>query len=207
MKIGMAMIPSVEMIESIVELQKKVIPICPLHPLLGTENNLPHITLVQGQFGKHINWVSLISKLRDYCHKQKYLLEVKVTGLEYKPLGWYFLTLNENILFYEAHRCVFEELKDSMFLTKEDLRKDTDEYTLLEKYNYCSYGYRFIGDAFKPHITLGRSIDKSQCCNKANLIPLVESFTSSVVGTIQKITLYEMGDNGCHAATLYSLEI
>jgi 2'-5' RNA ligase len=207
MKIGIALVPSVEAIASLVELQKEIIHICPLRPLLGTEFNLPHITLLQGRFRKPINWDSLISELRDYCREQKYSLEFKGAGLEYKPPGWYFLTLRPNILFAEAHRFVFEHLKDSMFLTEEDWQKDTSGYTPLEKSNYLRYGYRYIGDAFHPHITLGRSIDKSRMCDEANLIHLVELFTANSISTIQKITIYEMGENGSHSATLYCVDI
>lgn len=207
MKVGIAMVPNVETIASLVELQKEIIPICPLRPVLGTKFNLPHITLLQGRFRESINWVSLISELRNYCREQKYSLKFKGAGLEYKPPGWYFLTLRPNILFAEAHRFAFERLKDSMFLTEEDGQKDTSCYTSLEKYNYFRYGYRYIGDAFHPHITLGRSLDKSRMCEEANLIHLVESFTSNSVSTLQKITIYEIGENGSHADTLYYLEI
>lgn len=207
MKVGIAMVPSAETIESLVELQKQVMPICSLRPILGTEHNLPHITLLQGRFRHNINWVGLISDLRDRCREAKYSLEFKVAGLEYKPPGWYFLSLTPNGIFSEAHRFVFERLKTLMFLTQEEREKDTSDYTTLEKYNYLTYGYRYIGDTFYPHITLGRSLGKSRCGDEASLIRRVESLTSNLIGTIQKITLYEMGENGSHAAILYYLEI
>ncbi|MCC5668868.1 hypothetical protein LC653_34695 [Nostoc sp. CHAB 5784] len=207
MKVGIAMVPSAQMNQYLVELQKEVMSFCSLRPLLGTEFNLPHITLLQGLFKNNLNWFNLISDLRDYCTQQKYSLEFKLSGLEYQPPGWYFLTLSPNIIFGEAHRFVFERLKDSMYLTEEDRQKDTTNYSTLEKENYFKYGHRYIGDAFYPHITLGRSIDKSRIQDEAYLINTVKVFTSNIVGTIQKITIYEMGENGSHANTLYYVNI
>ncbi len=203
MKVGIAMIPDLEMLESLVELQKKILRICPLSPLLETQQNLPHITLLQGRFRNQINWMSLILELQDYCHRQKYSLELKDVELEYKPSGWYFLKFPHNYMFHGAHRFVFEQLKDSLFLTEEDRQKKTSHYSYLEKINYFSYGYRYIGDAFQPHITLGRTFDNRRMNDEAALTHLVESLSSNLIGTIQKITIYEVGDNGSHAATLY----
>ncbi|WP_238360735.1 DUF1045 domain-containing protein [Iningainema tapete] len=200
------MVPSAETIESLVELQTKLLHICPLSPLLGTEQNLPHITLLQGRFRNPIDWVRLICELRDYCREQKYSLEFKDAKLEYKPPGWYFLTLNHPI-FYEAHKFVFERLQDLIFLTEEDRQKDTSNYSPLEKHNYLSYGYRYILDAFHPHITLGRSLDCSRIRDEENLRHLIKSFTSNFIGTIQMITIYELGENGSHAHTLYYVNI
>ncbi|MCC5619907.1 hypothetical protein [Nostoc sp. CHAB 5715] len=207
MKVGVAMVPSAQVNQYLVELQKEVMSFCSLRPLLGTEFNLPHITLLQGRFKNNFNWLNLISDLRDYCTQQKYSLEFKLSELEYQPPGWYFLTLSPNIMFCEAHRFVFEQLKDSMYLTQEDRQKDTTNYSNLEKENYCKYGYRYIGDVFHPHITLGRSIDKSRIQDEADMINTVKVFTSNIVGTIQKITIYEMGENGSHANTLYYVNI
>ncbi|MDZ8104949.1 MAG: hypothetical protein RM338_04895 [Nostoc sp. DedQUE12a] len=207
MKIGVAMIPNTQMIQYLVDLQKEVISILPLQPLLGTKFNLPHVTLLQGRFKDNINWVNLIYTLADYCREQKYSLEFKLSELEYQPPGWYFLTTSPNFLFIEAHRFVFEELKNSMYLTEQDRQKDTMSYSILEKENYFKYGYRYIGNAFYPHITLGRSIYNSPLQDEASLRNTVKVFTSNLVGKIQKITIYEMGEHGSHANTLYDVDI
>lgn len=207
MKLGIAMIPSAETINLLVKLQQEVAPLFPLVPLLGTEVNLPHVTLLQGRFTSSINWLDLISELRDYCQSKKYSLAFNLAGLEYQPLGWYFLQLKPNLIFFEAHKFVFERLKEQIFVTEEDGHKDTLGYTALERSNYFSYGYRYIGMAFHPHITFGRSVNKFPFANEEKLIDLVKSQVVDKEVNLQKITVYELSDNGSHAATLYSLNL
>ncbi|SRR5579883_64134 len=206
MKLGIAMIPSLEAMNAVIALQKTLLPFYSLSPLLGTQHNLPHITLLQGRFKNDTDWVSLFSDLHNYCCQQKYLLEFQTTGLEYQLPGWLFLKLEPNILLFDAQRFIFERLKDSMFLIQEDYLKDTSSYSLLERQNYFIYGYRYIGQSFHPHITLGKIINNYHFLNKADVYNL-DIFNFKIEGLIQKITLYEMGENGSHANTLYALDI
>ncbi|MEA5619720.1 hypothetical protein VB711_18005 [Cronbergia sp. UHCC 0137] len=207
MKLGLALIPNIENIKAIVKLQQKVISLIPLQPILGTELNLPHITLIQGRFKPDVNWINIISNLRDHIKTQNYRLEFKLTELEFKRSGWYFLNPSSNIIFSQSHKFVFDNLKTSMYLTEEDLYQDISNYSDLEKANYLKYGYRFIGDAFQPHITLGRYLNKNQIGITENLFNLVNPFISNYQGILEKITLYEMGENGSHSRTLSSLDI
>lgn len=206
MKLGIAMIPDLETMNAVITLQKTLLPLYSLSPLLGTQHNLPHITLLQGRFQNNPNWTSLLSDLHNYCRQQQHSLEFQTTGLKYQPPDWLFLKIAQNMMFHAAQQFIFERLKDLMFLTHEDLLKDISSYSLLERENYLKYGYRYLGDAFHPHITLGRISQNHQSrngiiFNNPNIV------NPQISGLIQTISLYEMGENGSHANTLYALDI
>ncbi|KZL48484.1 hypothetical protein A2T98_17770 [Nodularia spumigena CENA596] len=207
MKVGVALIPSPDTIESIIKLQQKIISICPLYPILYKTFNLPHLTLLQGRFDNSINWLTLILNLQDYWQRQQYSQKYKLIKLEYKSPGWYFLILQQQLIFLELHNFVFSALKNNLFVTEEDLNKDISLYDDLEKNNYIKYGYRYIGNAFYPHITLGQTIDKSRDPNQADWIHLVESFTAKHIIKLERITIYQVGEHGSHAKILYSVKI
>lgn len=207
MKFGIALVPCPKTIALIVELQQKIIPICPLEPILGSQQNLPHLTLLQGRFHNSLNWVDLIYSLRDYWRQQKYGQDFRVTQLEFKSPAWYFLILNQHEIFVDLHNFVFAGIKHHIYVTDADLNKDISAYSELEKINYLQYGYRYIGSAFHPHLTLGRSTNT----NPDNGRYLVELFAAQhiikFIIKFERITIYEMGDYGSHAATLYSVNI
>lgn len=58
----------------------------------------------------------------------------------------------------------------------------------LEKENYTKYGYKAVGELFRPHITFTRFTDPRQ-----KVEPLEPS---NFVGTFTHLGLFEMGDNG-----------
>ncbi|MDJ0615538.1 MAG: hypothetical protein QNJ63_02125 [Calothrix sp. MO_192.B10] len=205
MKIGIALIPNQEMIASIIQLQQKVADCCILHPQLGTDINLPHITLLQGRFAESVDLIEVVSDTHQYFLEGNYSLEVRLQGIKYVPLGWYFLQPHNNPLFADTHQFVFERLKDCMVVTDEDKQKDISRSTLLEQSNYLNYGYRFIGQAFEPHITLGRTVNNLPCNHEEQLRLIFESSKQDYQGTIQRITVYKMGINGSHAETLYEM--
>ncbi|MBW4475096.1 MAG: hypothetical protein KME45_32655 [Stenomitos rutilans HA7619-LM2] len=207
MKFGIAMIPNSEMIEAIAQLQKQATSICPLQPELGSDRNLPHITLLQGRFHDSVDWMQLLTELRDYYVNQQYDLSLQLTELECKALGWYFLIPSRNPFFYDAHQFVFQRLKAAMFLTESDRQKDVTHYSSLEQSNYLTYGYRFIGDAFQPHITLGRVLNPLTPENQARIRDLVETLLPLCSNMMQKLTVYRQGEYGSHADTLCSIEL
>jgi hypothetical protein len=206
-KVGIALVPSVNMIEAIVELQQTIISICPLCPVLASHANLPHITLLQGRFSNSTSLIGVISALREYLTTQKNLLELQPGKIEYVPQGWYFLTLYPNELLIAAHNFVFERLGEQMFLTPSDRKKDISAYNDLEKSNYLRYGYRYIRDAFHPHITLGRTLDKLQFIEERQILKIEQDFLSKCRGIMANVTIYEVGENGSHAKTIHSVNI
>jgi 2'-5' RNA ligase len=64
------------------------------------------------------------------------------------------------------------------------------EATGLALKNYQDYGYKYVGELFRPHITLTRFTEEQPTAEQ--LLSNVSDFN----GTFTKIGLFEMGDNG-----------
>jgi 2'-5' RNA ligase len=204
-KLGIAFIPDAETINTIIEFQQQISLFYPLKPLLGTDTNLPHITLLQGRFKEPINWLELLSELRDYCHNQLFPLQVQLTELKYQSPNWLFLNFSPNLLLTETHKFTFDRLKSRMLLTELDRQKDTTGYTQLEKINYDQYGYRYIETAFCPHITLGTISSRFSTKDRQKINYLFQSLLRNLIATITRVTVYQLGEYGNHARSLYDL--
>lgn len=64
------------------------------------------------------------------------------------------------------------------------------EATGLELENFQNYGYKYIGELFRPHITLTR-FNETQA-SAESLLPELKTFD----GSFTKLGLFEVGDNG-----------
>ena len=76
---------------------------------------------------------------------------------------------------------------------------DVSQYTEVERQSYYQYGYRYTGDAFMPHITLGHTDDAS-----AKLLvqrPVGRRFDTDR-WIFDRVTFYEMGEHGAHSRVL-----
>lgn len=67
------------------------------------------------------------------------------------------------------------------------------------------YGYRYSRMAYRPHITIGRTVDIMNP-------EILKTVGAKLRGTpaivpIQKIDVYKMGENGVHAETLAEILI
>lgn len=64
------------------------------------------------------------------------------------------------------------------------------EATGLALANFQKYGYKYVGELFRPHITFTRFNEEQPDAEK--VLPLITSFD----GSFTKIGFFEMGDNG-----------
>ena len=82
-----------------------------------------------------------------------------------------------------------------LFDTK-DLARFTDD----ERASYKKYGYRYTGDAYAPHMTLGRAPEDVA-------LDLVRTASQRVVlpkeWVFDRLSVYVMGQHGAHAETLF----
>ncbi|MGF1540411.1 MAG: hypothetical protein ACFCU5_08160 [Pleurocapsa sp.] len=206
-KLGVAFIPDAETINTIIEFQQQISLFYPLKPVLGKDTNLPHITLLQGRFQEPINWLKLLSELRDYCQNQSFSLQVQLAELKYQSPDWLFLNFSRNLSLTATHKFIFERLKSNMFLTEIERQKDTTGYTQIEKINYFQYGYRYIEAAFCPHITLGKICYQSLEKNKLKINKIFRLLLLDLIATFSYVTVYELGEYGSHARSLYELHL
>ncbi len=67
--------------------------------------------------------------------------------------------------------------------------------------NYQNFGYKYVGDLFRPHITLTRFGSEQQTA--VELLPDISTFN----GVFDRIGLFEMGDNGTCIREIESWEL
>jgi hypothetical protein len=127
---------------------------------LGTHTNIPHLSVLQCPFNAssltHRSLEQLVRRWRPAPKRQTFAGVLE--ELYYQPRGWQFArvdllgwggTLQKIALQHLGSEIDFSELKKA---------PPSDEYSHAERANYLRYGYRYVGDEFRPHITLGRDL-------------------------------------------------
>ncbi|NET05320.1 MAG: hypothetical protein F6K16_11500 [Symploca sp. SIO2B6] len=198
-------------IQEIVRLQQQLAAVCPLQPILGKDTNLPHMTLLQGRFSDLAKVYQSIHDLRNYW-EQKYLQQPEVFSFDwlkcvYKPPGWYFLQPHPHTIGDVGHQFCFNALKDTMILLDSECQKDMFGYTPSEALNYQKYGYRYIGQDFYPHFTLGQTGDRLNSIALDTWMKLVPTQQLNISGRFVRLTLYRVGSYGSHRESLIDLKI
>ena len=206
-KIGLALILDPAAIKQIIACQQAMRQIYPLAPVLSTEQNLPHITLIQGRFRSSELFFDLLEKLKDYLQSNKYPVGLTFSELYYRDGGWYYCLLKAAEILKAAHDFVFLSLKDNFVVLEEDREIGKANVSELVRKNWYDYGYGYIGDAFHPHITLGRTSDLDRCADEDKLREIFNSYLAGYQCNIQSLTIYKLGENGCHALTLDSIVV
>ena len=207
-KLGLALIPSTSCIDRLIQNQQAALSIEPLVPQLGFKKNIPHITLLQGTF---TNFEVVSQCLEALFHFIKSSSDVKLPlsflldQIEYVDSGWYFLNTKDSTFLQSLHELSFKQLNSKMIVTNEDKSKDLSTYNDIERENFLKYGYRYIGKAYKPHITLGRTPNKKPSVSEKELIKAL-AYPESMM-EFQALTIYKFGPNGSHEETLKQITI
>ena len=210
-KLGIAMIPDDATIQEIITLQQQLAPVCPLQPILGKDTNLPHMTLLQGRFNDLAQVYRSIHDLKNYL-QQTYLQQPEIFTFHwlkcvYKPPGWYFLQPHPHTIGNLAHQFCFKNLKDEMFLLESDCQKEMFGYTPSEVLNYQKYGYRYIGQDFYPHFTLGQTGDRLNSITLDTWMQSIPAQKLNISGRFVRLTLYRVGSYGSHSESITDLKI
>ena len=94
-----------------------------------------------------------------------------------------------------------------MVLKISEHQKDMSGYTASEILNYQKYGYRYIGQDFYPHFTLGQTGD---CLTSIALDKWIQSIPTqqlNISGRFVRLTLYRVGSHGSHSESVIDLKI
>lgn len=196
--LGVALLPRADHMRSAIKMQKHVRGDHVLQPPLTMDGNLPHVTVFQGPF---VDALDPHRELERISGSVSLPTEVRLgfTGIVYQPTGWVFLSLERPPLLDKLQDAVLAVLARHLDRDAFDTSKDTSKFTEDERASYAEYGYRYTGDAYSPHITLGRA--EEQVARE-----LVRSAAdhSSVPGewVFDRLSFYVMGEHGAHAETL-----
>jgi hypothetical protein len=115
-------------------------------------------------------------------------------ALYYQPNGWIFADVMKT-----NELCILQNelLKESeSYIDAKSIAIDVNmnAYCGGQKSNYLKYGYRYIGEEFIPHITLGRTHSAQHITAE-----LVADFKNAFFGTTfiyDKLVYYEAGEFG-----------
>jgi 2'-5' RNA ligase len=201
MNIGFAFIPEKTFLKKLVEYQNKITGEYNLKPVLSLENNLPHITIIQGSFVEDFDYKYYLELLFNLFRESKNDSNLKFDRVQYEDIGWYFLMIQNPEFIKNIHNEFFENVKFHM-CNKLNTPENTINYlNETQKQYYLNYSYRYLLDQYIPHVTLFRdeSLNREGFLNKLNT---EMKFIFDEITKVERLTVYKMGENGSHSETL-----
>jgi hypothetical protein len=153
---GIALIPDSRFINHVVSMQRQLMELMTVRPMLSATGNLPHVTLIQNL---HLDDNGIEEKLhaiyRQICEYPRGIV-FRIWRAVYVERGWCFLDLSPDASLHSLHRKTFSMTKTML---RSPMSPDSGRmatYSETEKQSYLKYGYRYIGDSNRPHVTIGR---------------------------------------------------
>jgi 2'-5' RNA ligase len=199
---GLALVPNEQFRKKFIALQERCRSQVILVPRLGEDENLPHLTLFQGWFAADTPFESLIENLQKTLWQAGFLPKLKLIDIRFYEPGWYFLLVEKEQWLAELQRQSLKVLLEQAQAAPPGQEKITERYTPLELENYRKYGYRFIGDAFLPHITLGHTKSGREAGFDALLPDLWDRSGINSEQGIESIAIYAVGEHGAYRTSL-----
>lgn len=194
MKVGFALIP--DRVTDLVAAQRDVAARFEVRPTLGLRENLPHVTLLQA-------WLPADLDLQGVLDELPRAPDTLALGdVSARPTGWVFLDVVRTAALHALHLALLDRLRPVLIPGTPDQASGWATYTATERSTFLRYGSRSVGDAYHPHITLGRN-------DRAERAALISAFRSALrarqIGhelDVRWLTAYRKGADGCHAQTL-----
>jgi len=200
MMAGLALVPTVDEVRSLVRLQSVLSQHVRLAPVLGHPANMPHLTLVQGEFGDRVNFELILHTLREH-HSAERFDRLKYDSIVIKEPSWLFLLTSRIAGLRGLHDRAFELSKPH--LKPPPLQERKPDYSEPEWARYVEWGYRYIGDSFLPHVTLGKMTSPREPLTGPILGNAFADFVArGNTFTPAAITAYRAGEFGSYAETL-----
>lgn len=196
--LGVALLPSADHMLSAIQLQEEIGGEHRLHPTLAADGNLPHVTVFQGPFTASLDPEKELGKISGSTTLPK-VIRLATVGVVYQPTGWVFLSLEKPPLLHGLQQTVLKALESHLDREAFDTAKDTTHFSESERAGFVQYGYRYTGDAYAPHITLGRAEERI-AQNVVRTAP--ERAAVPAHWVFDRLSFYVMGEHGAHAQTL-----
>jgi 2'-5' RNA ligase len=200
MKIGFAIITEDRFVNRIVALEHEFHDKAHFFNTLGLVRNLPHITLFQGEMKEDINYFEIADYIADKSAKLFISRNLRFKDIKYVPHGWYFLMCKKSKELFTLHNLVLNKVKSFVVLPDDRMERITEEMPIVQREAIREYNYRYAGEAFCPHITIGRSDSKNEMILDEMNFAITQI---DKVALVDRITVYKMGANGTHEETLY----
>ena len=194
---GFALLPKVDVQKEIISFRQRYSDAF-FGPMISLSENLPHISILQCPF----NAKTPVEKIIKNANKQfQKPIILKWDKLIYQPVGWVFANVQKNDVISSIQAYLLNESGAYIDQFSIDRSKSTKGYTEKEVEYYFKYGYRYIGDAYKPHVTIGR-------IDEATEIPeiAITDFNNHFAGLnveFDRIAYYEAGEFGVAKRILF----
>ena len=201
--LGVALLPRADHMVSAIEVQRDIGAGHMLRPVLSMEGNLPHVTVYQGPFTDAVVPRRELGCIVRAVHLPREIHLIS-TGVVYQPPGWVFLSLERTPLLEKLQEAVLAVVEPYLDREAFDTSRDTSLFTESERASHARYGYRYTGEAYTPHITLGRAEEEV-----AREVVRAAPGRSSVAGrwAFDRLSFYVKGEHGAHAETLAECEL
>lgn len=196
--VGVGLIPDESTITSLIEFRQRWEKSIG-GPMLGTHFNIPHISMYQFPSDDPGNLLipeSLGPPTGSF---------LRWTQLTYEPVGWIFANVAREDWIDNYQTLVVQSLLpqlDHRLLNSEEYLVG---YSAREKDNYLRFGYRYVAEEFRPHVTLGRTYDNQtsvprDCIDDFERQPFTKEDIS-----LSKVVLYRAGPLGELVEVIHTL--
>ena len=204
--LGMALVPRADYIDAAIALQRRVGAGACLEPALSADGNLPHVTVYQGPLHDSVDLEKILVSLKAELGLAS-AISAAATEILYLPTGWIFLEVERAAVLEKLQVAALAAIEGGIDRAAIENSTEAAGYAGAHLENFRRYGYRFVGEAFLPHITLGRLDGDSG----EEMAALASSPVALEPGendwVFDRLTFYEIGDHGAHAAKLAQVRL
>lgn len=194
---GVALVPSAEMVQRVVEFRARAsFRGWVTGPMLGVDMNVPHVSILQCPFDVSVLSEDVLLELWGLVEVSGASLRGKFLGVYEQPAGWCFMGVDCSEWGLRLQSVSLDVLGGSV--RREDVSWDGSEavWSESERLNQERWGYRYVGDDFIPHITLGRFDGVSGAVPSAGLIECFEAELAGVEFGFSRLVFYRAGEFG-----------
>lgn len=184
---GFALLPTEEIQMELIAFQRRH-PTSIAGPRLGLSENLPHTSILQCPYLPNLDYSEFLEFAPD-C------VESEFTSFFLQPIGWLFAGIRKTDKLQQIQNELFDATKHLIDRTQIAPTSDLSGLPNLECENYLAYGYRYIGEAFLPHVTIGTTRSSTRQPREEAVSDFDRTFAGRKV-VYDRAVFYEAGGYG-----------
>lgn len=191
---GFALVPSFESMRLIIDFRQANPDIT--GPVLGTDTNLPHLTLFQGMY-QEFNHSEILDGIKRLAEKPVSLKFISITK---EPGDWVFANVQDTLQLTYLHFLTAGASKH--FMSPPAPAHGMEQWNVAEQDAFNQHGYRYALKAYQPHITLGTGSEVSAAAQRLFANKMLHRYI-----TFEKVVYYHAGERGALAKVIDSVDL